>query len=306
MTVVILGSGGDRQVQRVGRELDARGVEWDVWDSDHWPGEQPLSFEETGRSTALTVCEPVDLQAVDAVYFRRISFDPTGPGYEDELDDRPYSLLNQLNEYRGLVLSMLQYLDATGTPVVNPPMAMQYHSMKPYQLSLFAEHDLPVPETLTTNDPAAVEAFVDRVGTAIYKPVSGGGHARGVTADDLSPAKLDRLANAPVQFQERLDGTDLRLFVVDGEVVAAGYIHSDELDYRRAEHEVERVDPDPEIASAAVRAADILDLPFTGVDVVVGDDGFTLLEANPSPMFAVFDELAGTDVAGRLADFLVP
>jgi hypothetical protein len=29
-----------------------------------------------------------------------------------------------------------------------------------------------------------------------------------------------------------------------------------------------------------------------------------VLEANPTPMFSVFDELADTNVAGSLADFL--
>jgi glutathione synthase/RimK-type ligase-like ATP-grasp enzyme len=303
MVVALVGPSDDRQVRAVAAALDARDTDWVVWDSDQWPGETPLSFEIASGIQA-TVGTPVVPDELSAVYFRRIGFDPRGPAFEDTLSDRPYSLVNQLREYRGLLISVLQYLKTSGVPVVNPPRAMSMHSMKPYQLAVFADADLPVPETLTTNDPDEVASFVDRVGEAIYKPVAGGGHARLVTPADLSADRLDRLANAPVQFQKRLDGTNYRVFVVDGEAVATARIHSEELDYRTGEHTVEAADPNAPIEQCAVRAADCLGLDFSGVDFVVGDDGFGVLEANPSPMFVGFDEQAGTDVAGHLASYL--
>lgn len=303
MVVALVGSSDDQQVRAVAAALDARDTEWVVWDSDQWPGETPLSFE-IASEIRTTVGTPVVPDELSAVYFRRIGFDPRGPEFEDTLSDRPYSLVNQLREYRGLLISVLQYLETSGVPVVNPPRAMSIHSMKPYQLAVFADADLSVPETLTTNDPDEVASFVDRVGEAIYKPVAGGGHAQLVTPTELSTDRLERLANAPVQFQERLDGTNYRVFVVDGEAVATARIHSENLDYRTGEHTVEGTDAPAPIESAAVRAADCLGLDFSGVDFVVGDDGFGILEANPSPMFAGFDEQAGTDVAGHLASFL--
>jgi glutathione synthase/RimK-type ligase-like ATP-grasp enzyme len=303
MVVALVGSTDDRQINAVATALDARNTEWVIWDSDQWPGERPLSFEITAE-TRTTVGDPVVLDELTAVYFRRIGFDPRGPEFEDVLEDRPYSLVNQLREYRGLMMSVLQYLDTSGVLVVNPPHAMSIHSMKPYQLAVFSDADLSVPETLTTNDPDEVAAFVDRVGETIYKPVAGGGHARSVTPSDLSSDRLEQLANAPVQFQERLDGTNYRVFVVNGEAVATARIHSEELDYRAGDHTVEVADPPAPIEHAAVRAADCLSLAFSGVDFVVGDDGFGILEANPSPMFAGFDEQAGTNVAEHLASFL--
>lgn len=303
MTVALVGAADDRQVRAVATELDARDTEWVVWNADQWPGETPLSFE-IAAGIRPTVEEPVAIEELSSVYFRRVGFDPRGPEFDGDLAARPYSLVNQLREYRGLILSILQYLETRGVPVVNSPQTMAIHTMKPYQLALFADADLPVPETLTTNDPTEVSGFVDRVGEVIYKPVAGGGHAHLVTPTDLSPDRLERIANAPVQFQERLEGTNYRVFVVDGEVVATARILSDELDYRTGPHEVEATDAPASVEDAAVRAVECLDLDFSGVDFVVGDDSFGLLEANPSPMFATFDELAGTNVAGHLASFL--
>lgn len=303
MVVALVGPSDDRQVRAVAAALDARETDWVVWNSDQWPGETPLSFEiASGIQT--TVGTPVVLNELSAVYFRRIGFDPRDPEFEDTLCDRPYSLVNQLREYRGLMISVLQYLETSGVPVVNSPHTMSIHGMKPYQLAVFADADLSVPETLTTNDPDEVATFVDRVGEAIYKPVAGGGYARLVTPTDLSMDRLERLANAPVQFQERLDGTNYRVFVVDGEAVATVRVHSEELDYRTGEHTVEVAAPNAPIEQCAVRAADCLGLDFSGVDFVVGDDDFGILEANPSPMFVGFDEQAGTDIAGHLASYL--
>lgn len=303
MTVALLGGTEDAQVRAVGRALDDRAVDWTVWDAEQWPGSTPLSHS-VGAEPRVSLDGPVDLESIRAVYFRRVGFDPRGPEFDGDLEERPYSLINQLREYRGLVMSVLNDVARRGVPVVNPPEAMSVHGLKPYQCATFDDAGLPVPETLTTNDPARVESFVERVGEAIYKPVAGGGHARAVTPSTLSAERLERLENAPVQFQERLSGTNYRLFVVDGEVVATGRIESDELDYRLGEHEVEAATVPDRVEHAAVRAAETLGLPFSGVDVVFDGDEFGLLEANPSPMFAAFDERAGTGVADRLAEYL--
>ena len=94
------------------------------------------------------------------------------------------------------------------------------------------------------------------------------------------------------------------VYIVAGEVIAAGRVHTDALEYRLGEHELERVEPEPAIAAAVVKAARLLGLTFAGVDVRVFDDGFAVHGLNPSPMFTGFDRLAGTDVAERLADHL--
>lgn len=303
MTVALLGAPDDPQVRSVRRALDERGAESVVWDADQWPGDAPLSLA-VADGTSVTVGDEVAVGELTAVYLRRMALDPRGPEFEGEFEERPYSLLNQLKEYRGVLGSVLRHLEASGVRLVNPPAASRLHSLKPYQMAAFEDADVPVPETLATNDPDEVRAFVDRVGEVVYKPVAGGGHARRLTAEDCTDERLSRLENAPVQFQELLDGANYRLYVVDGEVVATGRIDSPELDYRLGEHEVVAGSVSGPVERAAVRAASLLDLPFAGVDVVVTDDGFGVLEANPSPMFAAFDERAGTDVAGHLAAHL--
>ncbi|ARS90362.1 ATP-grasp domain-containing protein [Natrarchaeobaculum aegyptiacum] len=308
MGVLLLGPRSDPQLTAVERELEGRHVETHVWDADDWPGDGALSMRQRGPDVRLEVDGTVvDGTDVHTVYLRNFALNPRLPEYRDELEERPYSLLNQLREHQAVLESMLYVLDRRGVRMVNPLESQGVHTRKPWQLSQLAAADVPVPETLTTSDPGAVRAFADRLEQIVYKPVSGGGHAATLEVDDLSDGRLSLLANSPVQFQERVEGDDVRIFVVDGEAVAAARIISEELDYRAADHDVERI-PRAELADGitedAVTAADTLGLSFAGVDVVVGDDGHRVLEANPSPMFAAFDERAGTDVAGALAALL--
>ncbi|QLG49247.1 ATP-grasp domain-containing protein [Natrinema halophilum] len=308
MGVLLIGPEADLQVKAVTRELEKRGVETALWDASSWPGDVPATVRHVGDQTSVSVADTEEIPAeYHTIYLRQLGFDARYPEFESELDERPLSVINQIREYRGLLLSAVKRLQDEGVRVINPPEAMSIHDLKPWQLSTLSAAGVPVPETCSTNDPDEVRTFANRVEDVIYKPVTGGGHAHRLEKDDLEDERLTRLANSPVQFQERIDGDDVRVFVVDGEAVAAARIVSDALDYRSVEHDVERIpldSLDPEIERAACRAATQLELPFTGVDVIDGSDRFVVLEANPSPMFATFDELAGTRVADELAAFL--
>jgi len=121
---------------------------------------------------------------------------------------------------------------------------------KPFQHRRFAAAGLPVPESLATSDPAALETFVETVEDVVYKPVAGGGYATELTEADLSPDRLEKLSNSPVLFQERVDGENYRLYVLDGEVIANICIDSEQLDYRTGEHTIETRDVDERIADA--------------------------------------------------------
>ncbi|NGM68097.1 ATP-grasp domain-containing protein [Natronolimnobius sp. AArcel1] len=305
MSVLLLGPRSDPQLAAVERTLETRGVETCVWDADDWPGSGMLTYRQ-GDQTRLSV-GGTSVDEVHTAYLRNFALNPRLPEYRDDLEDHPFALLNQLREYQATLESMLYSLEARGVRMVNPLETQDLHTRKPWQLERLAAAGVPIPETLTTTTPDEVRAFADRVGKIIYKPVSGGGHAAVLSPDDLEDDRLSLLANSPVQFQEYIDGEDIRVFVVDGEVVAAARIISTELDYRTADHDVERIPLsalEPAIAEAAITATDCLGLAFSGVDVIDTDDSCSVLEANPSPMFAAFDDKAGTDVAGALADLL--
>ena len=119
-----------------------------------------------------------------------------------------------------------------------------------------------------------MKAFAALHGRIAYKPVAGGAATRELTATDLDEARLSALAGAPVTFQELLPGEDLRVFVLDGEVVASvsDLLRPPSTD-RQNEEQVEAIVPDHELATTCLRATALLGLRFTGMDRNRGKDG---------------------------------
>lgn len=299
--VIAFGAKGDPQIGRVSREVRRRGGTLLLCDTSAFPEESRITCDGerilvNGRTLPATAC---------SVYVRSLGASYRAPENARDLKRRPHGLLAQLDERSALLCSLVLLLRDRGIPVVNDLDVNAQHGRKPFQLHLLHVAGLPVPRYLASNDPRAVRAFVRKVGQAVYKPLGGGATVREVEPDDLTDDRLASLSLAPVLFQELVEGVSVRAYVVGGAVVAAGTIHSTELDYRRKEDAVKATRLTSAERRAAVAAARACSMRFAGVDLIRSHNGFVVLECNPSPMFAVFEGKTGLDVAGPLAAYLL-
>ncbi len=302
--ILLIGPSNDRELLAVQSHLESKHIKTELWDSNDWPGRYPFELY-TGRNSQQIGTNGTSLDEIAAVFIRGLNINPKLPRFDEELKQRPFALINLLDEARSLFYSGLEVMESRGVTVVNPLATVSIHSLKPMQMNLFQRAGLPVPDTLVTSDADAVRNFFQQCnGDVIYKPLGGGGYVRELEPTDLADDRLALLGNSPVMFQQRCYGDNLRLYIIDGQLVGAGRIVTKALDYRIADHGVEQLEIDPQIIEAAIRATEILGLIFAGVDVIANDDGFVILEANPSPMFVEFDKRAGTQVAASLAGYL--
>lgn len=183
------------------------------------------------------------------------------------------------------------WLELTPVRVVNRLSAMASNSSKPFQAALIRQAGFEVPETLLTNDALALEAFLARHGSVIYKSTSG---VRSIVSriTALDPDRLARLATCPTQFQQYVPGHDFRVHVI-GDEVHGHEMESDADDYRYAGAGGTRLQPwrVPDALATRVRAlATSLGLVMAGVDLRRNDDGdWVCFEVNPSPGFTYFD-----------------
>lgn len=297
-TVVLVGSASDDHVAALRASLEALSVTTVVLDSLTFPAAPRLAL---GADPDDIRIDGVNAGRPAAIYLRSLYLSPLafGVDMDKEMSDDWRTSLVILREKAEVLIAVMRRWEAMGIPIYNPVSASDA-VRKPYQMAELARAGLPVPETLWTNDPAAVRRFADGRRIA-YKPVAGGAATRELSASDLDDAKLARLANAPVTFQELLAGRDIRVFILDGRVVAAFQIHSQALDYRENEEKVESVALDPAVERICLTAASITGLRFTGMDLKETADGTPkILELNPSPMFLGFDHMGGTNVQGAL------
>jgi len=192
-------------------------------------------------------------------------------------------------------------------PWVNDREAILRSRNKADVLTRLAGADLPVPETVLVSNPvdeadlvAAYEQFDPPV---VVKPTSttrGVGVAKAADLDsflgvvDYLDLVHDFQATGDKSFllQEYVpDATDYRVMVLDDEYVGAveRRLPEEALAAGQWKHNVHRgavarpVDLDPDLRRLAERAADVLDIPFLGVDLLVTDDRALVNETNARP-----------------------
>ena len=303
--IVLVGAELDDHVSAIREAVRARGVEPIVVDTLLFPGSTKISLGATAEEICIN---GVQLGRPGAVYLRSLYLSPLAylVDVAAEMEANWRTTMIVFKEKGELLLSLVRRWEDLNVPIYNSLSASEL-TRKPYQIALLQAAGLPVPQSLWTNDPQAVLQFAQGRRIA-YKPVSGGASTKELRAEDLDAKRLARLSNAPVTFQELLPGEDMRIFVLDDRVLASFRIEVEEgvLDYRQHEQKIQNVPIDDALAGIARRAARVLGLRFTGIDLKRAADGsWRLLELNPSPMFLGFDHRAGTDILGSLADALI-
>jgi len=210
------------------------------------------------------------------------------------------------------LLGLLMALEDSGVPMFNPPRSSFLARRKPYQLNQLRQAGCTIPPTMITNDPAQARAFIESMDAAIAKPAAGG--ATTLAANELDENALAKLRSAPAMFQERIYGEDLRVLVLDSQVISAAAIDvpPDSVDFRRNRAyqtgytRYHRVALPAAVKDLCVAATQRLGLRFVGFDVKRTAKGeYTFLEANSSPIYYDQERKTGEPITQRLAEQLV-
>jgi glutathione synthase/RimK-type ligase-like ATP-grasp enzyme len=180
---------------------------------------------------------------------------------------------------------------------------------KPYQQRLIAQYGFQVPKTLITMVPEEARRFYDDCqGRVIYKSISAERSIVKLLAPEDFP-RLEQIRYCPVQLQEMIPGTDLRIHTV-GDRLFATEIVSDGADYRYAEREnkqrtMRAVELDQDLQVRCLNLAKGLGLSLSGIDLRRTPDGaYYCFEVNTSPGFTFFENHTGQRIGDAVADFL--
>lgn len=316
--VLVLGNSGDWALAEVGKELDARGVRWELLNTADFPIriDMDARLEPTGadwRGEFVTGEVRTPLVEVTAVYYGKpTDFElPTGLSGPELRFSRAQARVGV-----GGVLASL--------PVrwVSHPSALADASFKPQQLSRLHRAGLTTPPTLITNKAAAVRDFAASYGDLVIKPLAepvvweGGGESV-IYTRRMTPADLDCLdgvestAHLFQQWQEKK--YEARVIAVDDQLFAVA-IHADSdrayvdwrADYDSLRYEV--IDVPDHIRAGIFRYLDIAGLASSVFDFVIRPDRargeWIVLEANAAGAWGWLAEECGLSIAAAFADTL--
>ncbi len=206
--------------------------------------------------------------------------------------------------------ALIRWCEIAPIRVVNRMGPMGSNFSKPYQLQLIKKHDFDVPDTLITNDPKLVHDFKNKHKNVVYKSISGvRSIVRTLQEEDLS--RLNRIRWCPTQFQEYIEGNDIRVHTIGGEVFAAEII-SNATDYRYANSQVgDPAELKPirlplELEEKCIKLSEALGLAFAGIDLkITPDNRIYCFEVNPSPGYSYYESNTGQPISRAVARFLV-
>ncbi|MFD1645028.1 RimK family alpha-L-glutamate ligase [Haloarchaeobius litoreus] len=184
---------------------------------------------------------------------------------------------------------------ATLRPMLNEPSATLRATHKIASAAALADEGIQVPEALMALDSDELNAHRDEFGEeAVYKTAIGthGGGTWKVGQGDPVNAKVGNRYAFLQKLIER-DGErhrDIRVYVVGDKVVGAMYRYAPDNDWRTnvalgGDVQDATEDLPTTVKKIAKRAASVVGLDYAGVDIVEGDDGWFVLEVNPTAGF---------------------
>lgn len=297
--ILIWGLPTDSPIAAVTRALDESGQKFLVLDQRELL-ETEMKLLVAGKVSGILRHggKEVDLESVRGVYLR--PYEPSRLHICAREEER--ARVAALNE------TLLAWSEVTPARVLNRPSTMASNHSKPYQSSLIHAQGFDIPRTLLTTDPDALEAFWKLHRDVIYKSMSG---VRSIVSR-LTPKHRERFANlssCPTQFQEWVEGVDIRVHVV-GDDVFASRVESMATDFRypqteEEEPKIEAYDLPSALAQRCRRLAASLSLGLAGIDLrLTGDGRWFCFEVNPSPGFTYYEQATGQPIARSIACLL--
>jgi len=298
MRVGLVGSPEREEIQRLAIRLEERDAEAIVLDVRADPEIRlgPERVEACG----------VDLTRLGAVFVADLGLRPVQGGGESGSSGALRASQRHLVGWTGLLARL-----ARRARVVNPPATWELHGRKPFEIAAYELAGIPVPRTITSDDPCAFLELPPAPGGWITKGLVGGYGYTEVfrpPADEAAARAL--VAAGPVLVQERVVGENVRAFVAGEAVVGAAEVvpsSGAEVDSRRDTARLRRIELPGEAARVAVAAARRSGLAFAAVDFMreEGTGRYVVLECNSAPFFVVFERRTGVPVSSALADLLV-
>jgi glutathione synthase/RimK-type ligase-like ATP-grasp enzyme len=213
--VIILAQPTDVHALSVAYEVEQSGERALILDTADYPEKWQLSIS-IGKDVSWEIStghEQVRSTDVTGVWWRRIRAHEIAA---EVIDDRVRRFC--VNEARGVLLG---WAHALGRRVINPVGAERAATAKLFQLVTARRLGLTLPESLITNAPDAVRRFAETPDTDTVFKTHNGADFQMLETRELQTNHLEHLSSlthAPVIFQRRICGTDVRVTIIDDHV----------------------------------------------------------------------------------------
>lgn len=214
--------------------------------------------------------------------------------------------------------AIVRQLEMQGVYTASSSLAINRSRDKLRSMQLLAKSGVGVPKTVFSRNSTDIDDLIEKLGgTPVIIKLARGTHGNGVVLAESKKAAKSVLqafyltnedgTNVLLQeFVKESAGTDIRVFVVGGRVVASMKRQSLDDDFRSNLHkggEGTIVKLTEEERKMAIKAAKAMGLNIAGVDMMRSARGPLILEVNASPGFGI-ESVTGRDVATPIIEYI--
>ena len=282
-----------------------------------------MSAEETVRVGVLSlhssketkaICNAVEALGHEAEWFRdentAISVEANEVSLEPDVDVVANRLLLSNTEEPAEGLGLAATFNRI-RPMLNEPGAVLSAIHKFATAATLADWNIQTPDAFLALSNDRLNQERERFGdVGVYKTAIGT-HGGGTWKVDLTSPVNPKVGNRQAFLQKLIERDesrhrDLRVYVVGEEVISAMYRYAPEGDWRTnvalGGDVADATDDMPEEAKeTALYAADVMGLDYAGVDLIEGEEGWFVLEVNPTAGFKGLFRATGVSPAPHIA-----
>lgn len=210
-------------------------------------------------------------------------------------------------------LAIVRQLERLGVRVFNNASTIETVADKLHTHQTLAEMGLPTPATMLAKFPVDIGLIERTIGFPVVVKTLLGSNGSGVFLIENAEAFTDLMAligetNPNIQlifqrFVSQSKGRDLRIFIVDGKVIACMERRAKDGSFKANFSQggtVHEFEPDEAAASLALRTAEVLNIQVAGIDLLFTEDGYTICEANTFPGFKGLEKACPVNVPAEI------
>ena len=239
-------------------------------------------------------------------------------GVKVPLPDYVFPYFNH-NDHGYFSLAIARQLERLGVKVINGADVIETVRDKLHTHQILAQSGIDTPDTMLAKFPVNIQLIEDTIGFPVVVKTLNGALGIGVFLIENEGALRDLMElvgetnpNLQLIFQKFVSvskGRDLRLLVVDGQVIAAMERRAQDGGFKAnysSGASVHEFVPDEEATTIALETAKALNIDIGGIDLLFKEDGgYTICEANTFPGFKGLEKASNVNVAGTILDMMV-
>ncbi|WP_345975406.1 30S ribosomal protein S6--L-glutamate ligase [Sulfurimonas sp. HSL3-7] len=237
--------------------------------------------------------------------------------YNGEMLEAPDAIIPRIGASRTFYgTAMVRHLEMMNAFSVAGSLAISRSRDKLRSLQILSKAGVDMPKTVFASNKSNAKDIIELSGgTPLVLKILEGTQGVGVVLVETQKAAksvLDAFYGMDVnllvqEFIEEAGGADIRVIVVDGEVVGSMKRQGAEGDFRSnlhqggsaTLHKLTRKEK-----STAVAAAKAMGLGVCGVDMILSKRGPLVMEVNSSPGLEGIEKATGIDIAGKIMDYI--